>query len=52
MAKSVTPLVRLTSGQTYPLVETSCDQVCYSFGQVDLWSDVFPNNEASDEVDI
>ena len=31
---------RLTFGQMYPLAETSCGQVGYYFGQVDLWSDV------------
>ena len=34
--------VRLTFGQMYPLPETSCGQVCYYCGQVDLWSDVPP----------
>ena len=34
--------VRLTFGQMDPLAETSCGQVCYYFGQVDLWSGVPP----------
>ena len=34
--------VRLTFGQTYPQAETSCGQVYYYFGQVDLWPDIPP----------
>ena len=29
VAMCITTLVRLISGQIYPLVETSCGQVCY-----------------------
>ena len=39
VANCVTTLVRLTFGQMSPLAETSCGQVCYYFGQVDLWSE-------------
>ena len=39
VAKCVTNSVRLTSGQMYP-PETSGGQVCYYFGQADLWADL------------
>ena len=45
VAKCVSTSVRLTSDQMYPLAETSCAQVCYYFGQADLWSDVPPGRD-------
>ena len=35
-----------------PLPDTSCGQVYYYFGQVDLWSDVPPVGEALSDIDI
>ena len=54
MAKCGTTSGRLTFGQMYPMVETSCGQVCYYFGQADLWSDGPPTSpdEALGQVDI
>ena len=53
-------LLRLTFGQTYPpgsgfgsgwhfcqIFGTSCGQLCYYFGQLNLWSDVPPQAETS-----
>ena len=42
VAKCITTTVRLTSGQMYPLAETSCGKVCNYFSRVDLWLDVPP----------